>query len=79
MLETDAAHDRLCELNVLEQVANLCQTVVVQDAWRRGQPLTVHGWVYGLKDGLMRDLGLTVRRAEDLMPRYVAALASLSV
>lgn len=77
MLDADAAHDRLCELNVIEQVANLCQTVVVQDAWRRGQPLTVHGWVYGLKDGLMRDLGLTVRRAEELVPRYTAALSAL--
>ena len=73
----DLAHDRLCELNVLEQVVNLCQTLVVQDAWKRGQPLTVHGWIYGLRDGLLRDLGLTVRRAEDLAPRYVAALQAL--
>jgi carbonic anhydrase len=73
----DLAHDRLCELNVLEQVVNLCQTLVVQDAWKRGQPLTVHGWIYGLRDGLLRDLGLTVRRAEDLAPRYVAALEAL--
>jgi carbonic anhydrase len=73
----DLAHDRLCELNVLEQVVNLCQTLVVQDAWKRGQPLTVHGWIYGLRDGLLRDLGLTVRRAEDLAPRHVAALEAL--
>jgi carbonic anhydrase len=52
--------------------------VVVQDAWTRGQPLTVHGWIYGLKDGLIRDLGLNVRRPEDLMPRYVAALEGLT-
>jgi len=70
--------DRLCELNVLEQVANVCQTFVVQDAWQRGQPLTVHGWIYGLKDGLMRDLGLTVRRQEDFAPRYAAALDALA-
>jgi carbonic anhydrase len=70
-----ARADRLCELNVLEQVVNVCQTFVVQDAWQRGQPLTVHGWIYGLKDGLMRDLGLTVRRPEDLQPRYASALA----
>ena len=43
--------DRLCELNVIEQAANVCQTTIVQDAWERGQPLQVHGWVYGLKDG----------------------------
>ena len=50
----------------------------MQDAWRRGQPLTVHAWIYGLKDGLVRDLGLNVRRPEDLMPRYVAALEALA-
>ncbi|NMG30280.1 carbonate dehydratase [Aromatoleum evansii] len=77
-LPLEQAHDRLCELNALEQVVNVCQSVVVQDAWRRGQPLTVHAWIYGLKDGLMRDLGLNVHRPEDLMPRYVAALDSLA-
>ena len=77
-LPAEAAHDRLCELNVLEQVVNVCQTVVVQDAWTRGQPLTIHGWIYGLKDGLIRDLGLNVRRPEDLMPRYAAALEELT-
>jgi carbonic anhydrase len=76
-LAGEAQHDRLCELNVLEQAANVCRTNVVQDAWRRGQPLTVHGWIYGLKDGLMRDLGLTVRRPEDLLPRFTAARAAL--
>jgi carbonic anhydrase len=48
---------RLCELNVREQVRHVCEATVVQDAWRRGQPLSVHGWVYGLDDGLLRDLG----------------------
>jgi carbonic anhydrase len=76
-LAEEAQQDRLCELNVLEQAANICQTHVVQDAWQRGQPLTVHGWIYGLKDGLVHDLGLTVRRSEDLLPRYGAALAAL--
>jgi len=76
-LPADKRHDRLCELNVLEQVANVCQTFVVQDAWRRGQPLTVHGWIYGLKDGLMRDLGFTVHRADDLLSAYLAALETL--
>jgi carbonic anhydrase len=51
--------DRLCELNVVEQVRNLARTTVVQDAWRRGQPLTLHGWIYGLEDGRLRDLGVT--------------------
>ena len=76
-LAPERRHDRLCELNVIEQVANVAQTVVVQDAWRRGQRLTVHGWIYGLQDGLIRDLGMNVSRPEDLMPRYVAALDAL--
>ncbi len=76
-LPSEERHDRLCELNVLEQVVNVCQTFVVQDAWQRGQPLTVHGWIYGLKDGLMHDLGITVHRPEDLQSRYDAALTAL--
>jgi carbonic anhydrase len=69
--------DRLCELNVIEQVANVCQTTVVQDAWERGQPLAVHGWVYGLQDGLVRDLGTTVTRAAEVPAAYRAALLAL--
>ena len=76
-LAPERRYDRLCELNVIEQVANVAQTVVVQDAWRRGQRLTVHGWIYGLQDGLIRDLGMNVSRPDDLMPRYVAALEAL--
>ena len=76
-LPPERRHDRLCELNVLEQVVNVCQTFVVQDAWQRGQPLTVHGWIYGLKDGLMHDLGMTVHCPEDLRSRYDAALKAL--
>jgi carbonic anhydrase len=58
--------DRLCELNVVEQVINVCQTTIVQDAWDRGQELTVHSWVYSLEDGLLRDLGLAVSDLESL-------------
>jgi carbonic anhydrase len=54
---------RLCELNVVEQVANVCQTTIVEDAWGRGQDLTVHGLVYGLEDGLLRDLGVSASSA----------------
>ncbi len=71
MTERDRA-DRLCELNVLEQVVNVCQTTVVQNAWERGQELTIHGWVYGIRDGLLRDLGVAVSGSEampDLMAR----------
>jgi len=53
-------HDRLCELNVREQVINVSQTTVVRDAWTRGQPLSVHGWIYDLHDGLLRDLDVSV-------------------
>lgn|SRR5512146_2559820 len=53
-------HDRLCELNVREQVINVAQTTIVQDAWARGQPLIVHGWIYSLEDGLLRDLDVCV-------------------
>ncbi len=77
LLPPEMRHDRLCELNTIEQVVNVCQTIVVQDAWKRGQRLTVHGWVYGLKDGLIRDLGINVSRREDLMPRYLGALEAL--
>ncbi|MES2074035.1 MAG: carbonate dehydratase [Pseudomonadota bacterium] len=67
--------ERLCELNVVEQVANVCQTTIVQDAWERGQEVSVHGWVYGLKDGLLNDLNMTVSAAHDLAPRMAKALA----
>ena len=61
--DAEARLDRLCELNVAQQVQNLARTTIVQDAWRRGQPLAVHGWCYGLQDGLLRDLGVTVSSA----------------
>jgi carbonic anhydrase len=51
--------NKLCELNVIEQVSNLCQTTIVQSAWQRGQQLAVHGWIYGLSDGLIRDLNVS--------------------
>lgn len=67
--------DRLCELNVAEQVLNVCQTTIVQDAWERGQPLSVHGWVYGLKDGVLNDLEVSVSAGAELAPRMAARLA----
>ncbi len=70
--------DRLCELNVLEQVVNVARTTVVQDAWARGQTLSIHGWVYGLHDGLLRDIGPTVAASSEVGPRYRNALANLS-
>ncbi len=72
--EPGAAANRLCELNVIEQVANVCQTTIVQDAWERGQELVVHGWIYGLTDGRLRDLHATVSQADEALPSYEAAL-----
>ncbi len=65
---------RLCELNVIEQVVNVAQTTVVQDAWARGQTLAVHAWIYGIQDGLIRDLGMRVSQAENLQARYASAV-----
>ena len=69
--------DRMCELNVIEQVGNVCQTTVVRDAWDRGQELAVHGWVYGLTDGLVRDLGTTIANAKEVASAYRSALNAL--
>ena len=69
--------DRVCELNVIEQVANVCQTTVLRDAWDRGQDLSVHGWVYGLEDGLIRDLNTTVAKPGEASGAYASALAAL--
>ena len=67
-------HDRLCELNVLEQVSHVCQSTIVRDAWSRGQPLTVHGWVYTLRDGRVHDLGLAIDDLDSLAHQYPDAL-----
>jgi carbonic anhydrase len=66
--------DKLCELNVIEQVIHVCQTSAVQEAWGKNQPLTVHGWVYGLDDGLLRDLGISLANPEELSERYEAVI-----
>ena len=66
---------RLCELNVIDQVRNVAQTTIVQDAWARGQRLVVHGWIYDVADGLLRDLRCTMRHAEELALVYQRALA----
>jgi carbonic anhydrase len=69
--------DRLCELNVIEQVVNVCQSTVVQDAWRRGQRIEVHGWIYGVHDGRIRELGMGVDSMESLTDAYNAAIAAV--
>ncbi len=71
-------HDLLCQLNVLEQVANVAQTTVLEDAWRKGQSVAIHGWIYDIKDGEMHDLACTLRSNEDLTLRYRVALSAIS-
>jgi carbonic anhydrase len=66
----DKRANRLAELNVEAQVANVCHTTIVQDAWRRGQKLTIHGWIYSLGDGLLRDLGIGISAIEQIPPEY---------
>lgn len=77
-VELDALrHARLCELNVIEQVVNVCQTTIVQDAWARGQALSVHGWCYSLLDGRVNDLGLGVSSTDELQSSYDDAIARI--
>jgi carbonic anhydrase len=80
--ELDAIKDRkrridaLCEINVIEQVRHVAGSSIVQQAWRRGQEVSVHGWIYGLEDGLLRDLGVTVTEPEELDEKVKTALAA---
>ena len=68
--------DRLCELNVIEQVVNVARTTIFQSAWQRGQELAVHGWIYGLEDGLLRDLRISIDNAEGLAAAYQGAITN---
>ena len=76
--EDSDASNRLCELNVVEQAANVCCTTIVRDAWDRGQELAVHGWIYGLQDGLLRDLNATVTSVDELRVVYQNAISALA-
>ena len=78
LADDTAGSDRLCQLNVIEQVVNVCQTTIARDAWERGQELTVHGWIYGLQDGLLQDLNCTVKDFHETNAVYQAALAALT-
>ena len=75
--DESARHHRLCALNVIEQAANVTRTTIVRDAWARGQALTIHGWIYGIRDGLLQDLGVSVTAEAELAARYAAAGAAL--
>lgn len=76
-LAPEARFDATCQLNVLEQTRNLCSTTVIQDAWARGQAVAVHGLIYGLHDGLLKSLSLTVRSSEEVEQAYAHAVAEL--
>jgi carbonic anhydrase len=77
-LRTEAErHERLCELNVVEQVVHVSQTTIVQDAWARGQTLSVHGWIYALRDGLLRDLEICATRPDEITAVYEGSLLRL--
>lgn len=78
-LPAHVRHDALCELNVIEQVVNVAHTTVVLDAWERGQRLTLHGWVYGLRDGLIQNLHMSVARASSLDDTHRAAVARVAI
>lgn len=74
VIPTPKRQDRLCELNVIEQVVNVCETTIVQDAWARGQNLTVHGWAYRLETGLVNDLGMSSSSTEEMLERYAKSI-----
>jgi carbonic anhydrase len=76
-LPADERVNALCELNVVEQALNVCQTTIVQDAWQRGQDVAVHGWVYGLNNGLLEDLRMTINMQSDVTAVYQRALATV--
>lgn len=76
--EGEVREDRLCELNVIEQAMNVCETTVIRDAWARGQDVRVHGWIYGLKDGLVRNLRMEASGENELEQAYDTALSSLT-
>ena len=75
--DADRRADRLTELNVLEQARNACHTTVVRDAWQRGQTVVVHGWVYGLHNGLLNDLQITAAAIDEVAPSFARALAAI--
>ena len=75
--QDEARSDKLCELNVVEQVVNVCETTIIQDAWARNQAVAVHGWIYGLRDGRLRDLGIEIDERDQLPQAYDTAIQGL--
>lgn len=75
--DEDKRTDKLCELNIVEQVLNVCETTIMQDAWANGQQITVHGWIYGLNNGHLHDLAVDISDREQMLPIYDAAIRRL--
>jgi carbonic anhydrase len=78
LMTPEAAFDRLCELNVIEQARHVCETTAVRDAWTRGRELAVHGWIYGLGDGRLHDVGFVATQLLDVEPAYYQAVQQMS-
>jgi carbonic anhydrase len=74
--DEDKRFDLLCQLHVIEQVLNVGRTTIVQGAWQRGQELVIHGWIYGLEDGLLRDLGISIDNPEGMAAAYRTAISN---
>lgn len=72
--DDNTQHDILCELNVIEQVINVCYTTIVQDAWSRNQELSIHGWIYGIEDGILKDLDVVIDNADEIKSAYANAI-----
>lgn len=75
--DPDEKIEKMCELNVVEQVVNVCETTIVQDAWARGQEVAVHGWIYDVCDGLLKDMGLCVTGSEEMHPLYLESVQAI--
>lgn len=73
--EENLRWDHLCELNIIEQVFNVCETTIVRDAWQRGQELAVHGWIYKVQDGLLHDLNISITEPDEFAVAYQAAIS----
>lgn len=74
LADDKSQHDTLCELNVIEQVINVCYTTIVQDAWSRNQGLSIHGWIYGINDGILKDLNVAIDNANEIKTAYSNAI-----
>tara|TARA_R110001592_G_scaffold363402_1_gene688345 strand:+ start:52020 stop:52667 length:648 start_codon:yes stop_codon:yes gene_type:complete len=75
--ETSEVVNQVCELNVTEQAVNVCQTNIVKDAWARGQSLMVHGWIYSIADGVLKDLGMNIANPEEMRSKYDTAVKNI--